>query len=161
MWIEDDSIVKFLDMADDTQNKRFSANFFSLQLQFKALLEEAGGDDVVSFLDTLASLNRSEQKVALKLFSKVLKRVVDGPIRLETEGDLALKEFEDTLYDDLLEAIEQETSQVVKPKKKIEVLQGGKINKIEDIDQIAKHKNPIDLASARKKRRERRPSFIN
>ena len=55
------------DMANSGDNKRFSANFLSLQLQLKTLLEEAGGDDLIPFLDALTGLTRSEQKIALKL----------------------------------------------------------------------------------------------
>ena len=150
----------WLDMDNEgNNNNRFSANFFSLQLQLKTLLEDAGGDDALALLDTLTNLNKSEQKVALKLFSKVIQRVTSGPIRLETEGDLALKEFEDNLYEDLVAAIEEQTREErIATTPKIEVLSGGR--ELKPANQEPK-KSPIDIASARKKRRERRPSLVN
>jgi hypothetical protein len=84
---------------------RFSSNFLSLQLQLKTILEEAGGDDLMPFLDTLSSMNKSEQMVALRLFKRTLDRFVGGSMRLETLGDLALKEFEDSLFSGLLDDV--------------------------------------------------------
>ena len=81
---------------------RFSANLFSLQLQLKTLLEEAGGDELSALLDSLCSLSPSEQKVVIKVFSRMINKIVSGEDRLVTEGDLAVKRFEDSLYEDLV-----------------------------------------------------------
>lgn len=86
-------------------NKRdggFTANLFSLQLQLKALLEDAGGDQVGELLDSLCKLTRSEQSIVLKVFSRVVGDILGSDNRLVTDGDVALKRFEDSLYEELV-----------------------------------------------------------
>ena len=72
-------------MSDDKET--FSANLMSLQLQLKTLLEEAGGDDVVSLLDALCRISGSEQKVALKAFVQIIDRINSGDLRLSSSKD--------------------------------------------------------------------------
>ncbi|MCB0318552.1 MAG: hypothetical protein KDD56_07330, partial [Bdellovibrionales bacterium] len=102
----------------------FTKNLFSLQLQLKTLLEDAGGEEAIELLDTLCKLNKSEQGILLKVINRLLSKVLNNGPRFETDGDLALKKFEDDLYQDLVSALTQGTASE-KPKR-FEVLNGGK-----------------------------------
>lgn len=132
---------------------RFSANFLSLQLQLKTLLEESGGDELIPFLDALSSLNRSEQKLLLKMLARTIEKVVATTPRFATSGDLALKNFEDSLYKDIADELDFGHIKDVRAKR-IEVLDGGK-------EQIPTPKAPIDLASARKRKKLSSESILN
>ncbi|MDC0358265.1 hypothetical protein OAO01_05555 [Oligoflexia bacterium] len=117
----------------------FSRSLFSLQLQVQTLLEEAGGDEALHVLDALCKLNKSEQKIALKIFKRVLDRVADGQERLCTMQDKALNDFEENLYKDILSTMRGASA--VPKERKFEVLEGGKIKKVES--------KTIDFAAAR------------
>ena len=146
-------------MDNNGGNNRFSSNFLSLQLQLKTLLEEAGGDELIPFLDALGSLHRSEQKIVLKMLARTIKKLIETTPRFPTDGDLALKQFEDTLYQDLVEAINCGDAAAAS-RKRIEVLPGGK--HAENSDQAqAGESTLIDLAAARKKRKVRPESLFN
>jgi hypothetical protein len=141
-------------MESNGGNNRFSANFLSLQLQLKTLLEEAGGDELMPFLDALGTMNRSEQKIILKVLTRTIEKVATKTPRLATDGDLALKEFEDSLFADLAQALETgETKSPTRPRK-IEVLSGGKASPEPE-------KTPIDLAAARKRKRISSDTILN
>lgn len=137
---------------------RFSSNFLSLQLQLKTILEEAGGDDLMPFLDTLSSINKSEQRVALKLFKRTLDKFVGGSMRLETQGDLALKEFEDSLFSDLLEDI----STARHPKNSSKAGAKLKISRslVEDSSGSQAAQSPIDLSAERARRKAAPPEIL-
>ena len=131
----------------------FSANLFSLQLQIKTLLEGAGGDQALELLDTLCTLNKSEQRVALQVFQRCLARVAESEQNLCSTEDRALKEFEEQLYQDIAQAM-HEGSIRERPvaARRFEVLDGGK----------GENEAPIDLEKARKTRRLRPvPTLIN
>lgn len=129
----------------------FSASLLSLQLQLKTLLEGAGGDSALRFLDVLSSLNPSEQKLALSVFTTALEKISAGDKRLFTNEDRVLKEFEEGLYRDILASM-REASQG--ERHVIEVLDGGKSRPKRD-------KAPIDLAEARRNRRSRTKQLLN
>ena len=103
---------------------KFTKNLFSLQLQLRTMLEEAGGDEAMELLDTLCKLNKGEQRVILKVLNRLVDDVLNKGPRFETEGDLALKRFEDDLYGDLLRAMKDESSSV--KRSKLHVVDGGK-----------------------------------
>lgn len=109
---------------------QFAATLYSLQLQLKSLLEEAGGDHAVELLDLICTLNRSEQRIVLKVFKATLDRLVAHNVRFSNREDQALKKLEDNLYSDILSAYESaneeanfDPSQIERP---LAVLQGGK-----------------------------------
>jgi hypothetical protein len=133
-----------------------SASLFSLQLQLKTLFEECGGDDALELLDTLSTLNPSEQKVALKLFNDVLIKITASDLRLTTADDRVLKEFEDGLYRDILETMREAANCNETPRSEmhLEVLPGGKLE-----DRV--EKNPIDLSAARKSRKPQVKNVLN
>jgi|GEM_PF-7106372 len=136
---------------------RFSSNFLSLQLQLKTILEEAGGDDLMPFLDTLSAMNQSEQRLALKLFKRTLDRFIGGSLRLETLGDLALKEFEDSLYSGLIDGITI-AQQPKRGPQKLELSRTALSNTELSRDLAAER--PIDLASERARRSKAAPPEI-
>ena len=140
-------------MDTSGSKSRFSANFLSLQLQLKTLLEESGGDELLPFLDALSSLNRSEQKLLLKMLARTIEKVVASTPRFATDGDLALKNFEDALYDDIAEALDCGHIKDVR-EKRIEVLEGGK-------EKRPTRKSPIDLEAVRKRKKLSSESILN
>lgn len=120
----------------------FSNNLLSLQLQLKTLLDGAGGEDTIAFLDLLSNLYRSEQKASLALFSKVLRRIINGDKRFLAPQDQSAKKFEEELYRDILEAIQDNREP---ESKRLSVVKGGRfLNRPE--------KAPISLEEARKAR---------
>lgn len=116
----------------------FSSNFYSLQLQLKTLMEDAGGDHAVQLLDTLSTLNGYEQKVALNIFSRVVNQIAEGDKRIVSEDDRERKEFEETLYQDIMNSMGEAARA---PNLRLEVVNGSKADK-----------RPLDLNLARKKR---------
>lgn len=136
----------------DKRDGSFSANLMSLQLQLKTLLDGTGGDAAIQMLDTLGSLNPSEQKIALGIFSRVLENIRSGAQRLETADDRVLKEFEEGLYRDILSSM-REAANDSEPRR-IEVIDGGKTRRPAD-------KSPIDLDQVRKNRRAKHKHLLN
>ncbi len=119
----------------------FSLNLKALQAQVNTLLENAGGEQAVALLDSLCELSKPEQKLALSVFTRLIDRIAQGELRIP-DSEPVLKEFEESLYEDLLESIEtfkQDGSTL-----RLEVLSGGK-------DQLPKSVVRIeDLRRARK-----------
>jgi hypothetical protein len=132
----------------------FAHALTSLQLQLKTLLEGAGGDDAVQFLDNLSTLNPSEQKLVLKIFSAALDEIKAGGDRLVTAEDQVLKDFEDGLYNDILSSMREAANGGSPTRRRIRVLEGGKGAEPE-------RKILIDLAEARKNRRLRPKDLLN
>jgi len=129
----------------------FSANFFSLQLQLKTLLEDCGGDGALQLLDSLADLNESEKPVVLGVFSRVLKRLLNGEKRITTSTDAERKEFEDGLYREIMAALHEATHP--EGTGKLSVIRGGK--------PPPGANTPIDLGAARKARKPGTKPSIN
>jgi len=137
----------------------FTKSLLSLQLQLKTLLEGVGGEDTASLLDSLAHLSKSERAVIIPLLAKVIKRIASGEQRLMSEEDQELKDFEDSLFDSVLEAFgntANEADLVKEREHKLAVVPGGKTPS----DRVA-IKKPIrvpaliDLAKERETRRGR------
>ena len=129
---------------------KISSNLFSLQLQLKTILEEAGGDNALSFLDSLSHLNPSEQEVVLKMFTRLTDEIASGDKRLFTDGDLALKKFEEGLYREILDAMRDAAKRPSESmNRKLEVLDGGKA--------CFSAKSPEELSRKRKVREFPKP----
>lgn len=129
----------------------FSQNLLSLHLQLRTLFDEAGGDSTVGFLDSLAHLSASEQKIALQAFRKVLERVAQGEIRFSTDSEKEAKKMEDSLYADIINAM-QEAAHPTRSGK-LEVVIGGKRGK--------PVKTPVDFNKARIARRAMLKPIVN
>ncbi len=149
MWIED--FEGLLEMSEKSGGN-FSSSLLSLQLQLKTLLEGAGGDAALKFLDTLSTLHPSEQKLALSIFTRVIEEIRKGEYRLFTKDDQVLKEFEETLYKDILSSMREAANEG--ERHTIEVIDGGKAR-----DKSTK--TPIDLAEARRQRRSKQKPLLN
>lgn len=127
----------------------FSQGLFSLQLQLKGLFEGAGGDETVALLDSMSKLSTAEQAVILRIFRKVIDRVLSGEIRVSTRRDELMKELEETLYNDIIHSMKDAAnSNATSPSpiaRKLEVMNGGRTPR--------KTKEPIDLNKARESRK--------
>lgn len=122
-----------------SKDGKFSDSLFSLELQLKTMLEEVGGKAAAEFLDTVSELHPSEQQTALKLFTRVLNKFAKSDNRLPTESDIALKRFEDDLYNDLVREIEARKS-------------AGTLRLVKDIEAAGLNSDPIDFQAARRSR---------
>ena len=137
----------------------FTKSLLSLQLQLKTLLEDVGGEDTAALLDALANLSKSERAAAIPLLLRAVKRIASGEKRLSTDEDKELKDFEDSLFNSVLEAFGNTANDLdlaKEPEAKLAVLPGGKTPS----DRVA-IKKPIrvpaliDLAKERESRRGR------
>lgn len=141
-----------------------SASLMSLQLQLKSLLQEAGGDGALAFLDKLCMLNPSEQKIALALFSRIIERIATGDNRLLSSEDAALKNFEEDLFNDIVNAMDQAERAPVRAAlsgqvaRRLEVLDGGRAPAAQN---KLREPTPIDFNKARKSRKLRSNSCLN
>lgn len=107
----------------------FSRELFSLKIQVDTLLEGAGGEQAASLLDALSEINASEQQVAIGIFRKALKRLQEGEVRLSRLSDEMLQEFEDTLYEDLVDSLRKavnEESGAGERDRRFSVVDGGR-----------------------------------
>lgn len=137
----------------------FTKSLLSLQLQLKTLLEGVGGEDTAVMLDALAHLSKSERAVAIPLLARAVKRIASGEQRLSNQEDKQLKDFEDSLFNSVLEAFGNTANDLDLAKEreaKLAILPGGKTPS----DRVA-IKKPIrvpaliDLAKERESRRRR------
>lgn len=143
----------------------FTKSLLSLQLQLKTLLEGVGGEDTAALLDAMAQLTKSERTVVVPLLARVIQRIASGENRLSTHEDKELKDFEDSLFDSVLEAFgntaaANETDLAKDREAKLAVVPGGK----SPSDRVA-IKKPIrvpaliDLSKERESRRKNAASF--
>lgn len=137
----------------------FSKSLLSLQLQLKTLLEGVGGDDTASLLDGLGQLSKSERALVVPLITKVIKRIASGEQRLSSDEDKELQNFEDSLFESVLEAFGNTANEADLAKDKerqLAVVPGGKTPS----ERVA-YKKPIrvpaliDLAKERESRKGR------
>jgi hypothetical protein len=98
-----------------------SLTLMSLEAQVKTLFAEAGGKPVVELLDRLCKISDQEQVKVLNIFSNLIDRIISGEIRLP-ESDSELKNFEDELYAEIINAM---TAKSNKSGLKLEVIDGG------------------------------------
>ncbi len=89
---------------------QFRSALMSLQLQVNTLLEGAGGDHALTFLDALSQLTKTEQAEALKLFTDILEKHATGDERFSSPRDQDDQQFVDGLYRDLLGSLRQTTN---------------------------------------------------
>ena len=91
---------------NNSEKNSFSNNFTSLQMQLKTLFEDAGGNDTLRFLDLISQLGEEEKRLVLAHFSNVIAKILAGNLRLTTQSDIEKSEFENALYADLIDAIQ-------------------------------------------------------
>jgi hypothetical protein len=111
-------------MSNSGFRNHFSNSLQSLRLQMQTLLEGVGGSQTLHALDTLSNLSSVEQKIALGVFQRLLDKVLEGELRVESAEDQAFADFEEKLFQDIQAGIELEK---IKSEKKMRfmVLQGG------------------------------------
>lgn len=85
----------------------FTQSLLSLQLQVETILDGAGGEDAVALLDSLSELSRSERQIALRIFDRVVRRLLETnkEARVLSAKDIDEKEFEESLYEELLHSL--------------------------------------------------------
>ena len=93
-----------------SQGGDFSKNLLSLQLQLTTLLEGVGGNETAGLLDTLAKLNDSERSVIVPLLTRVIDQLIQSGTRMHSEEDLKMQDFENSLFDSVLAAMQQESA---------------------------------------------------
>jgi len=137
----------------------FTKSLLSLQLQLQTLLEGVGGEETAGLLDGLAKLTDAERSAVIPKITKTINELIQSDKRLVSEKDRELKRFEDSLFDGVLEALQQQSNAAVAKKEtspKLAVVPGGKSPK-----HSSAFKKPvriptlIDLSKARESRRHR------
>lgn len=146
-----DELLGFLVM-DNKSDAAFSASLLSLQLQLRTLFEDAGGDHVMELLDSLCKLNRAEQVKVLQSFSSVIGKILAGTVRLSSLEDKHLKDFEDNLYKQLLDAFDHQPAPLPE-QPKLEVIPGGK--------NITAERRVVSFDEHRKLRKDRSSNYLN
>lgn len=119
----------------------FSQNLFCLKLQVETLVDDAGGKDALDMLNLLCEIKPAEQPIVLAMFKRVLKKIVEGKIRLETANDQGLHEFEEQLYNSIINELDNAKEACTTS---LKVLDGGKSKKTKS--------KTIDFEQARKER---------
>jgi len=95
-----------------SQGGDFTKNLLSLQLQLTTLLEGVGGNETAGLLDTLAKLNDSERSVIVPILTRVISRLIESGTRIQSEADLQMQDFENSLFESVLSAMQGETANV-------------------------------------------------
>jgi len=134
--------TKTMDQSD--KKGEFTSSLFRLQLEIKTLLEGAGGDGASALLDRLSGLSRSEQAIVLKVFSRVVDKILEGDERVFSTKDIELKRFEEGLYREILDSMRKAAN--TSHNYPFEVVDGGKVNR------PSKHNKLIDFEKIREER---------
>jgi hypothetical protein len=138
----------------------FTKSLLSLQMQLQTLLEGVGGEETAGLLDGLAQLSEAERALVIPRLTRTIKEIVKSDKRLMSDRDRELKDFEDSLFEGVMEALKHEpgmTSATTETGPKLAVVAGGKSKS----DRSVQFKKPvriptlIDLAKARESRRNR------
>lgn len=138
----------------------FTKSLLSLQLQLQTLLEGVGGEETAGLLDGLAQLSETERALVIPRLTRTIQEIAKSDKRLISEKDRELKNFEDSLFEGVMEALKHEPETKGAPTEsgpKLAVLSGGKGSR----DRTSQFKKPvriptlIDLAKARESRKNR------
>jgi hypothetical protein len=138
----------------------FTKSLLSLQMQLQTLLEGVGGEETAGLLDGLAQLSEAERSLVIPRITRTIQEITKSEKRLMSDKDKEMKDFEDSLFEGVLEALKHEPAEkVATPDSgpKLAVLSGGKSKG----DQVNHFKKPvripalIDLAKARENRKNR------
>lgn len=139
----------------------FTKSLLSLQIQLQTLLEGVGGNETAGLLDGLAQLSESERAVVIPRLTRTIQEIVKSDKRLLTERDHELKNFEDSLFEGVMDALKGESDQLssgATGSPKLEVVPGGRIEarrRVVSMKKPVRIPTPIDLGKARETRRNR------
>ena len=111
-----------------SQGGDFTKSLLSLQLQLQTLLEGVGGDETAGLLDVLAKLNDSERAVIIPILTRVINRLMESGSRIQSQEDLQMQDFENSLYESVLSAMGDSSPEGAADsgQKKLAVVKGGK-----------------------------------
>lgn len=138
----------------------FTKSLLSLQMQLQTLLEGVGGEETAGLLDGLAQLSEAERSVVIPRLTRTIQEITKSDKRLMSDKDREMKEFEDSLFEGVMDALKHEPGEKAANQDsgpKLAVLSGGKSKS----DRTNQFKKPvriptlIDLAKARESRRNR------
>jgi hypothetical protein len=141
----------------------FTKSLLSLQMQLQTLLEGVGGEETAGLLDGLAQLSEAERSLVIPRLTRTIQEIAKSDKRLVSDKDKEMKQFEDSLFEGVMEALKHEPGTeptTLEPAPKLAVLSGGK-NTSERTTQFKKPvriPTLIDLAKARETRRNRTDS---
>lgn len=143
-----------------SQGGDFTKSLMSLQLQLQTLLEGVGGDETAGLLDALAKMSDTERSLVIPELTKVINRVVDGSNRVQSQEDIQMQDFENSLFESVLSAMgdasaEPNSITVEKPAKKLAVFSGGKSSEALAFRKPVRIPALIDLSKARETRKSR------
>jgi len=138
----------------------FTKSLLSLQMQLQTLLEGVGGEETAGLLDGLAQLSEAERSVVIPRITRTIKEITKSERRLMSDKDREMKEFEDSLFDGVMESLKHEpTDKTATPESgpKHAVLSGGKSTseKTNHFKKPVRIPTLIDLAKARESRKSR------
>lgn len=140
----------------------FSTGLFSLQLQVQHLLEGAGGEHAVRFLDALSNLSGAEQEKVLAAFTRCINRFAESPNRASSSQDKEFKEIENELYNDIESAMKiAANSEAVPLNRRLSVVPGGKSKRSAQSVQFRPTIGNGDLIDLNKVRESRRVAKEN
>lgn len=141
----------------------FTKSLISLQMQLQTLLEGVGGEETAGLLDGLAKLSETERSLVIPLITKAINAIALGDKRVMSAKDKELKEFEDSLFNDVLAAIEKPPLSSGATKEtgpRLAVVPGGKSPApAQTFKKPVRIPALIDLAKARESRRPRGDDF--
>ena len=103
----------------------FSSSLMSVQLQLNTLLDGIGGEAATGLLDSVSKLSGAEQELVLGAMSRVVEKIASGEDRLYSNDDVALKNFEEGLYNDLVKAIREASGKQVRDSAPLRVIRGS------------------------------------
>ena len=150
-----------------SQGGDFTKSLLSLQLQLQTLLEGVGGDETAGLLDALAKMSDTERSIVIPELTKVINRIVSTGKRVQSEQDLEMQDFENSLFESVLSAMGDssavsDTRNDSSPKKsdversgKLAVVPGGKNNDALVFKKPVRISSLIDLSKARESRKAR------
>ncbi|MCO6429744.1 MAG: DotU family type IV/VI secretion system protein [Deltaproteobacteria bacterium] len=112
----------------------------------RTLFDSVGGDKILPLLDRMAQLNEKEKEVVIEVFYKALEQVLSGMHRLMSAGEQQRKQLEDSLYREIVRAMNDASSDKDSPTRRLEVVSGGRRSETPS-------SGVLDFRKARKRKR--------
>ncbi len=91
--------------TEHTLNGEFSLSLSCLKAHIDCLLEGIGGVHAQVLLDSLGKLNTKNQDILIPVLIKVIEKIANSQLNLDSDNDNSLHQLEDELFEDILKAI--------------------------------------------------------
>ncbi len=142
-----------------SQGGDFTKSLLSLQLQLQTLLEGVGGDETAGLLDVLAKMSDTERALIIPVLTKTLSRLLESGNRLQTNEDIRLQDFENSLFESVMAAmgdgVAESEGTADRGTKRLAVVSGGKAPEALAFKKPVRIPALIDLSKAREDRKGR------